>query len=141
MNQVSRHHNLILLFSEAERHMPIGVTGGRQNPDMVAELKVIAHQISAAPLHDGQHAVPIRRVGVPAVGHDGTGHLPFAEHIAGIREGWNPFTIDELRIPAHMVAMQVRAHHKVDICCRQPGRGQCTHVGVIGLQVPLRTRT
>ena len=45
-----------------------------------------------------------------------------AEEIARLREGRHPLSVDLARVPPHVVEVQVRTHHGVDACGREPGR-------------------
>ncbi len=47
-----------------------------------------------------------------------------AHQIAGLRKGRSPFPVNQHRVPADMVDMQMGAQHRVDRLAREPGRRQ-----------------
>ena len=43
-------------------------------------------------------------------------------------------------VPADMIGVQMRAHHEVDVVDREPRGSEAAHIGVVGLQMPVRPR-
>src|SRR5437588_5268093 len=70
---------------------------------------------------------PVRQL---AVGH----------YVFRLGKGWHPAPVLEPRVPAHVVDMQVRAHHIIDIVDRQPGRRETLLEAIAVHHVPERAR-
>jgi len=57
--------------------------------------------------------------------------LGAADKIARVRKGWYPSPVLQSGIPAHVVGMQVRAEHEVDVFRRDPERAEAGQEGVL----------
>jgi hypothetical protein len=105
-----------------------------QQPHMVANHRVIRHQVGPPRLQHRQHGfleyrrprLCIRRLPKP--------HLIRREHIPRVGERRRPFPIHQPRIPPHMIRMQVRAEHIINILEPQ---SRCLQRQFVSLPLPL----
>ncbi len=98
------------------RRMP----GRGQQPHVVANHGVIRHQVGPPRLQHGPHGflenlyARLRILRLPEP------HLVRREHIPRLRKRRRPFAVHQPRIPPHMIRMQVRAEHVINILVPQP---------------------
>jgi hypothetical protein len=80
---------------------------------------IVADKQRLSGLHHRQHAVAegqrVRRVGTAFVEILPVIEFASRHHIFGVRKGRDPLAIPQLRVPADMVPMEVRAHHVIDL--------------------------
>ncbi len=119
-----------------------GVARRRNEPDLLVEGKIAFHNLLAFGGDDRQHRVgdprhargivllalrPVRKL---AVGHD----------IFRLGKGRHPAAVVEAGIPADMIAVQMRAHHIVDVVYREARSAQPLLEAVAVHHVPERPR-
>ena len=138
MDQVAGEHRLVAALAGADREMVGRVARGRGQADMVVERVVAGDELGPVGLDDRQHAVGDlveRRLLMDLAP---VGVFLFREQVARLREGRDPAAVLQPRVPPDMVAVQMRAHHEVDVLDPEPGRLERLHpVGVV-LLVPGR---
>ena len=111
----------------------------RQNSRVIAQNKIVGHDVRFFSLNHRQYAVDERRHFSLRVRVEPIVVLALGEHIAGVGEGRHPSSVFQPRIPADVVDMQVRAHHEVDVCDREARSRERAHIAVVRVHVPLRT--
>ena len=100
-------------------------------PDLVRERVIVGDDISLAGLDHREHAVVDATIGVLGaflVEFRPETEFRFGENVARVWEGRNPAAIDQFRIPADMIGVQMGTHNKIDIVDRQPDGGQSVEV-------------
>jgi hypothetical protein len=138
VHQVAGEHRVIPAAAEREGDMARRVAGSRQDARVVADRKIIAHDLMPLGFDDRQHAIDEGRHGCRGVLLGPVVKLAPREYVAGIRKRRYPAAIFEPRIPADVIDMQMRAHHVVDIADGKARRGEAAQKGVVGLHVPFR---
>ena len=92
------------------------MAGSRFKPYFFANLVIGLDQIDQSGLEDWSYRIPynIFAAGLRSVFR--TPMLPFGltYQIAGVIEGWHPFSVNPHSVPADMVHMQMGAEHEID---------------------------
>ena len=91
-------------------------------------------QIGAAGLDDRQHAfaegAELDRRGLRIeIGLVEIIDVGLGEHVARVRKRRHPAAVLQLRVPADVIVMQVRAHHQVDLVRPRAGGGEPVEIG------------
>src|SRR6516164_6853992 len=110
------------------------VSGPRLDPNAVIEGVVAGHQLRPTALHDWQQAVLVIRIGrVSGAQFGALPVFPFlpCKKIVSIGKRRHPSTIDEPRVPADMIGVEMRAQHIVDVLRRKAGGGKVSKIGPI----------
>ena len=94
--------------------MTRSVAGRRIEPDAPVDGMVDGNEVDDARLAQGRDRVAEVVVAVGERGRLPVLELGLCEQVAPAREGRHPLAVDERRVPAHVVDVQVRAHHRVD---------------------------
>jgi hypothetical protein len=106
-------------------HVAGTVTGRRDQRDFIGQTMVARDQLGFPGVRDGLYGIVEYGdlVGLIAI-------IPpilvlgLAEHIARIGEGRRPLAVDQPRVPADMIDMQMRTQHGVDAVGRKSRGGQ-----------------
>ena len=138
MHQVAGKHRVVPAAAEREGDMARRVAGRRQDARVVADRKIIAHELMPPGLDDRQHAVDEGRHRCLGVLLAPVIELALGEYVARIRKGRHPAAIFQPRIPADVIDMQMRAHHEIDVADGKSRRGEAAQKGVVGLHIPVR---
>jgi hypothetical protein len=109
---------------DVHRNVARRVTGGRLESDLVGHLVVGRYEIGEAGVDHGSHRVLDRQrvarlaLGVPV--------LPFlsTHDVPRVREGGHPLAVDQHRVPADVIEVEVGADHGVDLFAREAGGGE-----------------
>src|SRR5580704_9613396 len=139
MHDIAAKYRVVLAPARREGDMAGRMSRCWQNAQMIADRKIVAHDVRPPGFDHRQDAVAERR-------HLGLGVLlgpvvifGLAEDVARLGKGWNPAAAFEPRIPADVIDMQMRAHHEIDVLDRKARGLQRAHIGVVGLPIPFRT--
>src|SRR5215203_4546968 len=126
MDHVARDDGVGAWSANQHRVMVDGVAWGWDQGDEIVESVSAFHNVDAVGRDDRQHGIsnpgtccrivfltlcPMRKLAV-------------SEDVARVGEGRHPMAVLELRVPADMVNMQVRAHNKIDFVNAEPGACQ-----------------
>src|SRR6516162_8755960 len=103
---------------------------------MVINGMVAGDELGFFRVDDRQYAVPHRVERGFAINTLPIFVFFFREQVLGIGKGRDPAAVLQSRVPADMVAMQVRAHDDVDIVDRYAGSLQRPHPVAVALAVP-----
>ncbi|MGY4232323.1 hypothetical protein ACVIIW_001270 [Bradyrhizobium sp. USDA 4449] len=106
---------------------------------MVADLVIIADQFMPVGVDHRQHAIDEGRDRRRRILLEPVVVFLLGEKVARPGEGWHPAAVLQPRVPAHVIDMQVRAHHEIDVINRDPGGIECAQICVVSLHVPFRT--
>src|SRR5262245_57965338 len=96
------------------------MAGRRHDVDMIAQAMRTGDETGAPGFDDRQYALAKRskldRSGFGiGVGLQIIFEIRLREDVSRVRKCGNPTTIPKLRIPAHVIVMQVRAHDEIDL--------------------------
>jgi len=138
MHEIAGEYRVVLAAAHREGDVTGRVARRRQDADVVADRMVVADELMASRLHDRQHAIGergdlrLRILCGPVI------EFLLREDVARLREGRDPATVLQPRVPADVIDMQMRAHHEVDVIDREPRGVESTQIRVVGLHVPFR---
>ncbi len=136
MESVAGQHRLLPVRAQAHRHMARRMARRRLEPDLVVQREIRVHQPRLPGLDDRRDALrPGGGAGGLHIGLVDRGH-----QVGGVREGRNPAPVEQLRVPAHMVAVQMGAEHVVHALGRHAGRRHPRQPGAVGAHVPAGDR-
>src|SRR6516165_11073831 len=138
MDQIAGKYRLVSGAPRADRKVIRRMAWGRGQPNVIVDGIVAGDKLSLFCIDDRQDAVPHRVEWGLAIYALPIFEFFFREEISGIGEGRDPAAILPPGVPAHMIAVQMRAHDNVDIVDSDAGRFQGLHPGAVALAVPSR---
>ncbi len=133
VHEVAGEHGLARLGGQAHAGVPRRVAMGRLEAEMLVHLVGLVHEHRPARLHHRRHAVGEAARGVAAFLLLALPELELRAHhdVLGLREGGHPLAIDQARVPAHVVHVQMRAEHVVHLLRRHAGGAEIVEIGAL----------
>src|SRR5258708_23784185 len=117
MKDVANERRAIAADVEVENKMSRRMAASGQNVDEFVEAMRPGHQIGAPGFDHRPDALTERaelrrRGGGVVVEVLEVIEIELGEHVARVGKRWQPLAVLELRVPADVVVMQMRAHHQ-----------------------------
>ena len=128
---VAREHRAFAFGRELDRHVARRVARREREGYLVVERVVVGHDVGLAGLDHREHAVVDAAVGIflaALVDRDPVVVLGACEEVARVGEGRHPAPVHQPRVPAHVVGVEMGAHHEVDIVGREADGGEPVEV-------------
>ncbi len=123
VDHVAGDHRLLASGGDVNAHMTRRVARGGLEPNLVVDAVVLGHQHRLACIEDGLDRVlddwpVLLLLDAPVV------PLRLGKEVVGVLEGGHPAVIDQARVPAHVIDVQVGAHHLVHPLKGEAGGGE-----------------
>src|SRR6266481_7032941 len=125
VHEVAGDQRLFAARGDAHTDMTGGMARGRDEADFVADPVIGLDEIDKAGIPDRGHRISEDRSHVLTLVLLGPMRIFYsADQVARVRKGRDPPAVDQHRVPADVIDVEMRADHRVDRLARIAGGGE-----------------